>query len=55
MLDDDKPNVSEKDVAGYESGDAPDSAAGSHSKLKSRHLYMIATGGRRELFKLKQK
>ena len=52
MLDDDKPDVSEKDVVGYESGEGSDGAAGSHSKLKSRHLYMIATGGRREHFEL---
>lgn len=48
MSDDDKPGVSEKDVVDSDHADgSPEAGAkGSHSVLKSRHLYMIATGGK---------
>lgn len=53
MSDADKPGVLEKDAA-TEPDKVSDgqvletgSNAGSHTKLKSRHLYMIAMGGKK--------
>lgn len=55
MLDTEKPEVLEKDVvtdpAHVSDGqmlETPGNNASSHAKLKSRHLYMIAMGGKKK-------
>jgi hypothetical protein len=54
MSDTDKTQLPEKDMAtepaNISNGQVLETdAAGSHSKLKSRHLYMIAMGGKKDI------